>query len=422
MNNINLLGIRVSKIVQKQRFVKDIFNSIYKSSGRVLLVGGAVRDILLTKEVTDLDFEVYGLSLDALQSILQMYGKVDLVGKSFGVLRLFGLDVDWSLPRQDSSGRHPSVQYDPHMKYQDAFARRDLTINAMGIDMQSYELIDPFGGLQDLKDGILRSPHLDFFIQDPLRLLRVMQFAGRFEMKVDHALSEKCRTIDMSIVSKNRVEQEFFKLFLQASRPSIGLRWLYDIKKWDDFFPQIVVTENLFTIIDDLATQKYQSDQQKKIVLCASIYKFLIPSEKNNSRIHSNVRHDYQSVISRIITSISLKKAIIKIVHYLPEFQDSLSIVQAKWLAYWLAPEITMDTMMFLIKPLYSQEIFSRIVDIIQQAGVVNGPEKPLLSGKDFLDVAKGVELGKLVKLSYELQLNQGIIDKDQLKSKVINI
>src|SRR5580698_9381855 len=101
------ISLRVSKIIQNDQLVKRILNSIDQMSGRALLVGGAVRDIFLDLPVKDLDFEVYGLSLEQLQSVLEQYGPVSLIGKSFGVLRVHGLDVDWSLPRKDSSGRHP---------------------------------------------------------------------------------------------------------------------------------------------------------------------------------------------------------------------------------------------------------------------------------------------------------------------------
>ena len=95
-----IISSRLSKIVQKKQFVKDILQSIIASSGRALLVGGAVRDLFLDLPIKDLDFEIYGLTLEQLQLILEQYGTVSMIGKSFGVLRLHGLDVDWSLPRK----------------------------------------------------------------------------------------------------------------------------------------------------------------------------------------------------------------------------------------------------------------------------------------------------------------------------------
>ena len=279
----NVISFRVSKIIQNKRFVKDILNSIIHQSGRALLVGGAVRDLFLDLSVKDLDFEVYGLSLEQLQKILEQYGVVSLVGKSFGVLRLHGLDVDWSLPRKDSSGRHPVVEYDPNMSYKQAFARRDLTINAMGIDMESFDIIDLYGGMQDLENKILRATDLDFFIQDPLRLLRVMQFAGRFEMCVDEQLSTLCAGMDMSKVSQERIEQEFLKLFLQSKRPSLGLQWLVEIGKFNEFLPDVIACDNLWKVLDNAVIQSYDSDQEKISVMWAVIASFLDVKQIDNT-------------------------------------------------------------------------------------------------------------------------------------------
>ena len=198
----------LKEILKAHPLVMKIVDCIAHNGGRAVLVGGAVRDLLLSFDelpafakgfgghgrmsgrVKDLDIEVHGLTIDQLHQILEKFGQVSLVGKSFGVLRLHGLDIDWSLPRADSSGRHPHVIIDPHMSIADAFKRRDLTINAMGIDLNTFELLDPWNGSHDLKAGILRAPDATLFIEDPLRLFRVMQFIGRFEMKPDDQLNE----------------------------------------------------------------------------------------------------------------------------------------------------------------------------------------------------------------------------------------
>jgi tRNA nucleotidyltransferase (CCA-adding enzyme) len=154
-----------------ERIVKDLQNV-----GAVpLLVGGAVRDFFLGLETKDFDIEVYRISAEELQKILEKYGPVSLVGKSFGVFKLHTINVDWSLPRKDSFGRKPDVIIDQNLSFHEAFIRRDLTINAMGINLISGELIDPFNGKNDLEAKVLRAPDKDFFIQDPLRFYRIIQ-------------------------------------------------------------------------------------------------------------------------------------------------------------------------------------------------------------------------------------------------------
>ena len=158
------------------------------------------------------------------------------------MFRLHGLDVDWSLPRADSSGRKPQVYIDPFMSFKEAFRRRDLTINAMGIDILSGELIDPFGGRSDLDDKLLRTPDVRLFIQDPLRFFRVMQFISRFEMIPDDKLIDVCKTMDISNISRERIEVEFEKMLLQSHLPSRGIRWIQVIDRLSEVLPELFAT------------------------------------------------------------------------------------------------------------------------------------------------------------------------------------
>lgn len=418
----NTISLRVSKIIQKKRFVKDILNSIADCSGRALLVGGAVRDIFLDISVKDLDFEVYGLMLEQLQEILEQHGPVSLQGKSFGVLRVHGLDVDWSLPRKDSSGRHPVVAYDPDMSYEHAFIRRDLTINAMGIDMQTFELIDPFDGLQDLEDKVLRAPDLDFFGQDPLRLLRVMQFAGRFEMKVDAKLSQLCSTMDISQVSHERIEQEFAKLFLQAQKPSIGLQWLVAINKFDELLPGVENSSLLSTKLNFAARLSFANDHEKLVMMWAMVASFL-ESKNNDAQFRQLVRQDLLPVIDfmkHMTRHDQLIQQVAGLVGYVGIACQALSDVQIKWLAVWLAPESSIRLLAQFMLLRHSVEQATNLAERATILKVLDAPEPALLTGKDFLDVASGVELGRLVKLAYKIQIDQGLVDRFELKALVI--
>src|SRR5438445_13482845 len=143
MNNTHLsspITLALKKTLDAYRLVQQIVQQIHQHGGQSLLVGGAVRDLLLGIEIKDLDIEVHKLSLADLETILRAHGPLSLVGKSFGVLRLHGLDIDWSLPRADSSGRKPEVLINPHMSISQACRRRDLTINAMAIDLVTLQL------------------------------------------------------------------------------------------------------------------------------------------------------------------------------------------------------------------------------------------------------------------------------------------
>lgn len=416
----NVISIRVSKIIQKNRFVKDILKSIKSKSGRVLLVGGAVRDLFLDLPIKDLDFEVYGLTIEQLEELLGMYGQVSLVGKSFGVFKLHGLDVDWSLPRIDSSGRHPSVISDPWMSYQQAFARRDLTINAMGIDVESFDLIDPFHGLQDLKNKILKAPHLDFFAQDPLRLLRVMQFSGRFLMNVDEQLSQLCLNIDISQVSSERIEQEFKKLFVQGIKPSIGLQWLMKINKFEELLPGLKDHEILLKKLDEAAEQYYESDLEKLVIMWAIIGSFLQqPKNEKFEQVSSVEKKYYINFMQRINSQKSMISQVVTCVVYAPKITKNLNNTQMKWLAFWLAPDLSIRFLLRFYEIFYSQSVQSFILQA-EKLGVCDQPELPLLHGKDLLDYVQGPELGKLLKKAYQLQIDYSITDKKNLTSLLL--
>jgi len=277
----------LDKLLKKYPLVKKIAKRIDKEGGDTLLVGGAVRDLLLDLPVKDLDIEVHNISLEQLERVLKEFGPISKVGKSFGVLRLHGLDVDWSVPRTDAPGRKPKVTIDPFMGFKKAFARRDLTINAMGINLLTKKLIDPYGGLGDLKKKTLRAPDETLFIEDPLRFFRVMQFVGRFQFKPDKKLNEICKRMDLSKVSRERIETEFEKLFLKSKKPSLGFRWLDKIGRLDDVLPELASTkgikqdkrwhpegdvfEHTMQSLDAAAQLDYKTAQNKLAMLYAAL-------------------------------------------------------------------------------------------------------------------------------------------------------
>ena len=180
--------------------VLEIAQAISAADGRALVVGGYVRDHLLGFESKDLDIEVYGLELEAVQALLARFGRVLTVGRAFGVLRLEHLDVDFSLPRVDSKvgagHRGFEVRFDPGLDFAAASRRRDLSVNSIGLDPLTGEVVDPHLGRRDLEDKILRATDPDTFAEDPLRGLRVAQLSARLEMRADEALLELCRRLD----------------------------------------------------------------------------------------------------------------------------------------------------------------------------------------------------------------------------------
>lgn len=458
MRSLNQVKQAAHDLLAYYSLVKKIAAAIAQHNGTSFLVGGAVRDLILNLPVADLDIEVHGLSLNALESILRIYGIVNQVGKSFGVLRLERLDVDWSIPRVDTAGRRPVVKVDPYMTLKKAFERRDLTMNSMGINLTTFELVDPFNGFDDMKAGILRTPNPTFFIEDPLRFYRVMAFIARFNMWPDRLLNRVCSTMDISTVSHERVETEYKKWLVKSDKPSRALVWLDMIGRLEELLPEIAATKailqepdwhpegNVFEhtkqSIDAAALLHYESEEKKIVImyaiLCHDLGK-VVTTKLRDGRLtaydHPNHGIAFTKKLLKRVTHN--KKFIIGVCKLVETHLYPVSFIQGharlnayKRLALKLAPEVTMAMLAQVsladkrgrnekrTKPLTSaQPDVEAFLKNAQAAGVLTMVEKPLLTGKDLMpEIQPGPCMGVLVKQAYALQLQEGINDKETLK------
>ncbi|MDY6069364.1 MAG: polynucleotide adenylyltransferase, partial [Opitutales bacterium] len=209
--------------------------------GRAYYVGGCVRDSILGVHSKDTDVEIFGLSPEQIEKVLSKKFHFEAVGKSFGVWILKGLDIDVSMPRKERKNGlgHKSFEIigDPNLSPKEACSRRDFTINAMLRDILSGEIIDPFDGQKDIEKKIIRHTS-DKFAEDPLRVLRAMQFAARFNFDVAPKTVGLCSNIPMENLPKERVFQEFKKLILKGKKISKGLAFLRDCN-WVKYFPEL---------------------------------------------------------------------------------------------------------------------------------------------------------------------------------------
>lgn len=460
----------LESLLLKHDIIRSCIQDIHNAGGKVFLVGGAVRDLIMQLPVKDLDFEVHGISLEDLKKILEQHGTVNAVGKSFGVLKFRareqGPEIDWSLPRSDSSGRKPEVTIDPHMTLEQALRRRDVTMNAMALDCTTFELHDPFGGLQDIQNKVLRCTDTRLFVEDPLRFYRVMQFIGRFEMNPDEELNQICATMDVSTISRERIEEEMKKLMLQSREPSRGFRWVAKIGRLQELFPELhnlgktpqsqkyhpegSVFEHTMQVIDAAAQLRDQcvGEEQKLILmyaaLCHDLGKAATTQERADGRITS-YEHELvgaemvPSFLTRFCGDKSIIKSVRKLVrHHMDPgnfLKNRAGNAAYKKLALRLMPETNCAMLALLFeadrrgrngqghRPLSGPlEGVQEFQEKVSSLGVLKAPEAPVLIGADLLDaVEPGPRLGDLVKKAYDIQINENIHDKVELRKRVLN-
>lgn len=222
--------------------IDSLAHKIKRNGGRAMLVGGCVRDELMGIEPKDFDLEIYGIEPKKLKEILESFGRVDAVGEAFTVYKI-GQDIDVALPRRERKvGRgHKGfeVEGDPEMSFEEAAKRRDFTINAIMKDALTGEIVDCYNGQKDIENQIIRVVSPDTFVEDSLRVLRAAQFAARFEFDIDDETIQLCRSIDLTDLPSERIWGEFEKLLLKAQKPSIGLKWLYELGVVEQLFPEL---------------------------------------------------------------------------------------------------------------------------------------------------------------------------------------
>ena len=235
------------KISQNNKFEAKTGTSIYKNSEldffrslfapyskRVYLVGGCVRDALLGREIYDYDIEVYDidpLKFDELMADIRASG----VGKSYFIYKYKNYDL--GLPRSESktgnSHKDFAVSYinDPSL----ASLRRDFTVNAMMMNIFNGEILDFHGGKKDLERKTLRHIDSEKFKEDPLRVLRGVQFSARLDFSIANKTLELMKTLDLAHLSKDRINTELIKFF-RAKELEKGAFYLFKLSLFKEIF------------------------------------------------------------------------------------------------------------------------------------------------------------------------------------------
>lgn len=225
-----------------------IAKDIKSKGGELLLVWGCVRDMILWLESSDLDIEVYWIGLERLEKVLSRYGEIFSVWKAFWILKVYinGTYVDFSVPRIDSkvTSWHTGfeVKINDSLSFYEASKRRDFTINSILYSPLSDTLIDPHDGCKDLNNKIIRVTDKERFSDDPLRVYRWVRFAWRFwfEIEPESKILFQRMLPSISELSKERIWDEWRKIFLQSKNIRNSLELLFDLGILSEYYPSVV--------------------------------------------------------------------------------------------------------------------------------------------------------------------------------------
>ena len=240
-----------------QNYATFLKHPVFKVTQQILneegleayVIGGYVRDLLLERPSKDIDIVVVGNGLELAEKVAaKLRVKKVTTFKSFGTahFKYKELDVEFVGARKESYNRGSRKPIVEDGSLQDDQNRRDFTINALALDLRNEtfgDLIDPFNGLQDLDDGLIRTPLAPdtTYSDDPLRMLRAIRFATQLDFTIENESLEAIKTNAdrLEIISEERIIDELNKIIL-SDEPSRGFKLLLATQLLQQFFPEMV--------------------------------------------------------------------------------------------------------------------------------------------------------------------------------------
>lgn len=437
---------------------KKIAEEVKEKNGRMYYVGGFVRDQLMNRENKDIDVEVFGITKEELIAIISKYGIVDQIGSSFGILKVFGLDIDFGFPRKEtntgSSHKDFSIQVDPNMTTLEAAKRRDFTMNALMQDVLTNEIIDHFNGVEDIQNKIIRYVDKNSFVEDELRVLRACQFAARFNFKISKDTIELCKTLDCTNLTKERIYTEVEKALLKSDKPSIFFEYareigilskifspmdkLIGVEQEPKWHPEGDVWIHTMMVIDQAAKLREKSNYPLAYMFAAVCHdlgkitttrrlhgkivsynhenelhltkSFLKNITNNNDLIHSVLilvkNHMRPNILAKNNSSDkAVRKLIVETSGKLVNIQDGILLAKAD-----RTGRGSDDMQVYNIDEWWNEKLAS-----------VNDNKttiKPLVTGADLINIGytQGKELGEILKYAFKLQID-GMSREEILKS-----
>ena len=439
---------------------RAIAERVAAEGGRALCVGGYVRDRLLGLESDELDVEVFGIAQERLPVLLSEFGRVEPIGQAFPVYKIGRIDI--ALPRRESkSGQgHKgfAVRGDPDMPFEEAARRRDFTINAMGWDPLTDELLDPLDGQGDLRNRVLRVVDEASFADDSLRLLRAVQFAARFGLTVEPKTEALCRSISLDDLPAERIWGELEKLLLKAERPSIGfalarrlgvirqilpeMEPLYDCPQEPEWHPEGDVWTHTLLVIDEARRRNADLDRARLVTVMLGAVCHDLGKPATTAVIDGRVRSPGHEAVgvepaTRILDRLN--------VHSFDGFDVrsqvlGLVVEHLRPSAFYKARDTVTDGAFRRLALRVDLELLVRFaradchgragtfdctamdwfLERARALGVEHEAPRPILMGRHLIEmgVAPGPKMGEILRAVYELQLDDEVTTLEDAKAR----
>lgn len=393
-------------MIKYPSILDKVFDKLQNHNIKPVIVGGYIRDFFFNSycknsknQTKDIDIELYNAkSIEQIENLLSEFGNPNITGKSFGVIKLNidDLQIDFSLPRVDNkvSTGHKGFEVKTYsdISFNQASIRRDFTVNAIGYDIFNKKLLDPYDGLEDLKQKKLKVVNKDTFVEDPLRILRAMQFCARFELTPDQELveicSKMCKDHALDELPRERIFEEFKKLFLKAKHISIGLNFL---KRVDHFiyFSELEMPQKAWQLmlnqLDNI--DKTKLDNKANIAVVLALLCYYIDRSKKQS----------------FLNKLTNKKTLLRTIDHLLHIDSFLGRLYTKDLNNTLRYKILKDIDTGVLKVYL--EAKSTPKDIVKKVEYI----KPVVYGIDLIEIGfvASKEFDKLLQMVYELQIKK---------------
>ncbi len=470
------------KIEREKYSFKDLSLFLKLFDDRVYSVGGFVRDLFRGTKRDDIDLLIVKEDLDSIIEKLKDYGKINIVGKNFGIILFHkdGINYEVALPRIDitdntKEANHKNfiIKADPNIPIEEDLKRRDFVCNSMALNLKTGELIDPFGGVKDIKNKILRMTNENSFFDDPLRILRGARFAATFNFKLEEEIYNKANLVNLKNLSMERISEELFKMIIRTKKPSLGFTEYFKLGVLKQLFPELynltltiqdaffhpetdeqghhtVWIHTLKTIdnIKHLAEkERFEFNETEKMILVLSALFHDVGKVKTTEwnwkrgrmTITSN-NHDYiGSLITddffkrlRIFTykGYNIKELVVKLVKYhhriydLWKIKDKISKKTIAKLYLEFKEDIKYLILLDMADKSAREEIVPDTLDergewllkIIEDYGINKESVAPIIMGRDLINigVSPGPLMGKILSEIYDIQIDDGFKTKEE--------